>query len=70
VRLLRLGIGAVCGQMRQQFFQGVALFGNAAVAGFKHRQRPVETRGRRAQQTDAHGLRVSRDGAVSGCVSK
>ena len=31
---------------------------------------PVETRGRRTQQAGRHGLRVSRDGAVSGCLSK
>ena len=68
--LLCLEVGAVFRQMRKEFFQGAALFGDAAVAGLKHLQRPVETRGRRTQQTDRHGLRVSRDGAVSGCLSK
>ena len=68
--LLGLRVGTVFGQMGQQFIQGVALFGDATVTGLKHLQRPVETRGRRTQQAGRHGLRVSRDGAVSGCVSK
>ena len=68
--LLRLCVGAVEGQMGQQFIQGVTLFGNAPVARFKHFQRPVEPGGRCAQQTGGHGLRVSRAGVFSGCLSK